>query len=70
MFFCRHHRIALLIFLLIFLQQESLAPYYATAALLVLNQFSPQHRLDLSGAVDLMYSVGKFSLSLWSCWRE
>ena len=55
---------ALLIFLLIFLQQESLAPYYATAALLVLNQFSPQHRLDLSGAVDLMYSVGKLLIEL------
>jgi len=55
---------ALLIFLLIFLQQESIAPYYATAALLVLNQFSPQHRLDLSGAVDLMYSVGKLLIEL------
>ena len=55
---------ALLIFLLIFLQQESIAPYYATAALLVLNQFSPQHRLDLTGAVDLMYSVGKLLIEL------
>lgn len=55
---------ALLIFLLIFLQQESIAPYYATAALLVLNQFSPQHRLDVSGAVDLMYSVGKLLIEL------
>ena len=59
---------ALLIFLLIFLQQESLAPYYATAALLVLNQFSPQHRLDLSGAVDLGCTASvSCSLSLWSC---
>ena len=55
---------ALLIFLLIFLQQESIAPYYATAALLVLNQFSPQRRLDLTGAVDLMYSVGKLLIEL------
>ena len=55
---------ALLIFLLIFLQQESIAPYYATAALLVLNQFSPKHRLDLSGAVDLMYGVGKLLIEL------
>ena len=55
---------ALLIFLLIFLQQESIAPYYATAAPLVLNQFSPQHRLDLTGAVDLMYSVGKLLIEL------
>jgi TRAP transporter 4TM/12TM fusion protein len=55
---------ALLIFLLIFLQQESIAPYYATAALLALNQFSPRHRLDLTGAVDLMYSVGKLLIEL------
>ena len=55
---------ALLIFLLIFLQQESIAPYYATAGLLVLNQFSPKHRLDLSGAVDLMYGVGKLLIEL------
>ena len=55
---------ALLIFLLIFLQQESIAPYYATAALLVINQFSPKHRLDLNGAVDLMYGVGKLLIEL------
>ena len=55
---------ALLIFLLIFLQQESIAPYYATAALLVLNQFSPEHRLDLAGALDLMYGVGKLLIEL------
>ena len=30
----------------------------------MLNQFSPQHRLDLSGAVDLMYSVGKLLIEL------
>ncbi len=55
---------ALLIFLLIFLQRESVAPYYATAALLVLNQFSQTHRLDLSAAVDLMYAVGKLLIEL------
>ena len=55
---------ALLIFLLIFLQQESIAPYYATAALLLLNQFSPEHRLDWKGAVDLMYGVGKLLIEL------
>lgn len=55
---------ALLIFLLIFLQQESVAPYYATGALLVLNQFSPEHRLDWAGVVDLLYSVGKLLIEL------
>ena len=55
---------ALLIFLLLFLQRESIAPYYATAALLVLNQFSRVHRLDINGFVDLMYAVGKLLIEL------
>ena len=55
---------ALLIFLLIFLQRESIAPYYATAALLVLNQFSKTHRFDLSGLVTLLYGVGKLLIEL------
>jgi TRAP transporter 4TM/12TM fusion protein len=55
---------ALLIFLLIFLQREAVAPYYATAALLVLNQFSSDHRLDVQGLVDLVYGVGKLLIEL------
>jgi len=55
---------ALLIFLLLFLQRESIAPYYATAALLALNQFSRVHRLDINGVVDLMYAVGKLLIEL------
>ena len=55
---------ALLIFLLLFLQRESIAPYYATAALLVLNQFSRVHRLDINGFVDLMHAVGKLLIEL------
>ena len=55
---------ALLIFLLIFLQRESIAPYYATAALLVLNQFSKTHRFDFSGLVTLLYGVGKLLIEL------
>ena len=55
---------ALLIFLLIFLQRESIAPYYATAALLVLNQFSTVHRFNLSGLIDLLYAVGKLLIEL------
>ena len=55
---------ALLIFLLIFLQRESIAPYYATAALLILNQFSKAHRFNASAAVDLMHAVGKLLIEL------
>ena len=37
---------ALLVWMLFVLQRESLAPFYATALLLVINQFSKQYRLD------------------------
>ncbi len=50
---------ALLVFLLLVLQREAFAPYYATAALVVLNQFSPDHRWHLSDVVDFLAAVGK-----------
>ena len=37
---------AVLVFMLVFLLQEARAPFYATALLLILNQFSPKHRMD------------------------
>src|SRR5690606_22000727 len=36
----------LLVWMLLVLQRESLAPFYATALLLVINQFSRRTRLD------------------------
>ncbi len=54
----------LLVFLLIFLQREALAPYYATAALLILNQFSADHRLDWRGLRDLLFMTGKLLIEL------
>ena len=36
----------LLIWMLMVLQREAIAPFYATALLLVINQFSRRHRLD------------------------
>ena len=54
----------LLIFLLLVLQREALAPYYATAALLVLNQLSTQYRLSVSGFVDLLVSVARLLVEL------
>ena len=55
---------ALLVFLLIFLQREAVAPYYATGALLVLNQFSREHRLDVRGFFELLFGVGKLLVEL------
>ncbi len=37
---------ALLVWMLLVLQQEAIAPFYATALLLVINQFSRLHRLN------------------------
>jgi TRAP transporter 4TM/12TM fusion protein len=37
---------ALLVWMLLILQRESLAPFYATALLLVINQIVPRYRLD------------------------
>lgn len=54
----------LLIFLLIVMQREALAPYYATAALLVLNQFSTEHRLDREGMLKLLFMTGKLLIEL------
>ncbi|MEM7100457.1 MAG: TRAP transporter fused permease subunit [Pseudomonadota bacterium] len=55
---------ALLVFLLIFLQREALAPYYATGALLVLNQISPVHRLDANGFLELLSGTGRLLIEL------
>ncbi len=50
---------ALLIFLLVFLQDEALAPFYATALLLVINQALPQHRLSWAKLGDLAVAVSR-----------
>ncbi|WP_420404521.1 TRAP transporter permease [Nisaea sp.] len=50
---------ALLIFLMMFLRQETWAPFFATALLLVINQASKKHRFDLKGFFNLIYSIGR-----------
>jgi len=49
----------LLIFFLVVLRRETLAPFYATAALLVINQVLPSHRLDWQGLARLIVGVGR-----------
>lgn len=50
---------ALLIVLMVWLDDEALAPFYATALLIVINQALPHHRLSWSGLVALAAAVAK-----------
>lgn len=49
---------ALLVFMLIYMQQEARAPFYATVLLLVINQFSREHRMDWQKFVKFVYACG------------
>jgi TRAP transporter 4TM/12TM fusion protein len=55
---------AVLIVLLVVLQRESVAPYLATGALLVLNQFSRRHRWRVRDAVDFLFAAGRLLAEL------
>ncbi len=55
---------ALLIYLLIFMQREAQAPFYATAMLLVINQAHPKHRWDWNKFVDFLVAVGRLFAEL------
>jgi len=50
---------ALLIFLMIAYRIETLAPFYATALLLVINQFSARHRFTVQGFADMVVGIGR-----------
>lgn len=54
----------LLIFLLVFMQREAVAPYLATAALLVLNQLTKAHRWDWAKAVEFLVAVGRLLIEI------
>ena len=49
---------ALLIYMLIHMQREAQAPYYATALLLLINQVSPRHRWNLRKLMDFLVGIG------------
>lgn len=53
-----------LIFLLVYLQREAVAPFYATGILLVLNQLSPSHRWYLKEAGNFLVATGKLLMEL------
>ena len=50
---------ALLIYMMVALRQDTLAPFYATALLLVINQLLQRHRFTLSSGADLIFGVGR-----------
>ena len=56
--------LVLLVWLLVVLQREALAPWAATAALLVINQFSKRHRFDLSRLRAFSVAVGTLLVEL------
>ncbi len=49
---------ALLVFMLVFLKREAHAPFYATALLLVINQFNRNHRLSLEQFKAYIFATG------------
>ncbi len=50
---------AILIVMMIVFRQETLAPFYATAALIVINQLHKSTRLNFAGFVNLLTGVGR-----------
>ena len=57
--------IALLLFM-VQEQQEALAPFYATAILLVINQILPKHRMDFAKFFEFLAATGRALVELAS----
>ncbi len=53
-----------LMIMLLYLQREAQAPYYATVALLIINQFNAKHRWDLAKFGDFVVAVGRLFAEL------
>lgn len=53
-----------LIFLLVYLQREAVAPFYATAMLLVLNQLSSKNRWNIKATGAFLVAAGKLLAEL------
>ena len=50
---------ALLVFLLVSLQEEALAPFYATGLLIAINQALPSHRMNSAQLIDFAGAVAR-----------
>ncbi len=51
-------------FMLLYLQREAQAPYYATVALLLINQFNRAHRWGIASIGDFVVAVGRLFAEL------
>ena len=56
--------LGLLIFLLLYMQQEAQAPFYATVLLIVLNQFNAQHRWNLDDVREFLIGSARLFAEL------
>ncbi|MGY9057052.1 MAG: TRAP transporter permease [Alphaproteobacteria bacterium] len=54
----------LLIYMLMHMQREAQAPYYATALLLAINQVSAKHRWDMRRLMEFLVGIGKLFTEL------
>lgn len=54
----------LLIWMLVFLKQETIAPYYATALLILVNQLFPYHRWTWAEFIEFVASTGRLFAEL------
>ena len=50
---------ALLIFMMVALRQDTLAPFYTTALLLIINQFVRKYRFTWKSAANLVVNIGR-----------
>lgn len=50
---------AVLIFVMVVFRQETLAPFYATGLLLIINQIFPRTRLSIDGFLKLIQAIGR-----------
>lgn len=55
---------AALVFFMLEEQQEAMAPFYATAILLVINQLLPQHRMNWRRFVEFLAATGRSFVEL------
>ena len=54
----------MLVVMLLHMQREAQAPYYATATLLIINQLSSRHRWSLKDLMNFLMGVGKLFTEL------
>ena len=54
----------MLVVMLLYMQREAQAPYYATATLLIINQLSSRHRWNLHKMMDFLMGVGRLFTEL------